>query len=347
MRILFVTIGDLTVNGRFARLKVETDGSLLYVTLGRFPRTSSSNTYSMSVTYNGETRMTVVSSSADKTVIFPYSDVVRELTLSGNQISYDGESYGSSAIFSWKGGVNDPVPEAVVDFEGIRHKRYFTFDYSFKNGNAGQMHLVAVYGNYHNIERDSWGVATHLQAKREGGSFSKTCSYDPAEYDKVEYYLYFACYESSSDGRDEYVGICEYVSPVYYISSIGSPYAPFGIEYGAAVNGVREIVWQMTEDSNFDDVEFELQRSVDGGEHETVYLGNETSYRDTDVSGSVSYRVRAVSGADASPWCGREASPYSRCNVYIGVGGVVQPARSVYIGVGGVPALTSGEVLIG
>lgn len=349
MKLLFVTNNSFTVDGVFAMMRVETDGTSLYVTVGKIPRsTIDEGEISLSGTYNGQTEDLSSNNLSGKTAVFPYSDNVKEITLSGAGIWYNSTSAGS-VTFSWNGSYADPTPEVSVDFTGIRYGDNYKFTFGFGANGGYKTYLIGAYVNTFRDSDRAWYRLTLKSGKQAIDSLSGNVTSVYNGSSKVEFSLYFAIYRSSNDGTEEYIGLYEYVSPVYYITEPGFPLAPFDLECESSEDG-REIFWDYIPDDKFESVEFELERYADG-EYETVYRGSDTAYSDTEYAGvrGVKYRVRAVSGNLASPWVEAEDESSlipSGTNVYVCVDGEIVLGSAVYVGIDGVPTLTCGKFTV-
>lgn len=351
MKLLFLTTADLQTGGNTVRIKVETDGTTLYVKAGRFPRsTSSYGGVYLEITYNGEAKAMSSSPFSDMQVSFPYSDSVKQITVSGGELYYDGVEYGESITFAWKGNYSDPTPSVNVSFNGIRYESQFTLSFSYNNKGSYYIYPIAVYANTWHTENKKWYRLTYLSAKSTSSSLSKSLSSTQNNRSKIEFYIYFAMYKKSTDAEDDYIGICEYVTPVYTITNRGTPYAPHGLYYDDVEAGIREEVsWTRVADSSFSTVEYQLQRSIDGADYVDIYEGEDDYYYDRvpEKTRTVSYRVRAVSDDKVSAWCEGDEKNLVKCNAYVGVNGVIRSGMAVYIGVNGQPKETQGEFIVG
>lgn len=351
MKLLFITNNTFIIDGTSAMLRVETDGSMLYVTLGKIPRaTVSDGFFSANCTYNGEVRDLSSNDLAGKTAVFPYSDSVKEITISGNEFYYNNAP-DSSLTFAWKGGASDIIPDVSVGFAGLRYGDRYKFTFSYGDNAGHKACLIAMYANTRRDSDGRWFRITLVNGKRKETQISGTVTSIFNGRSRVEFSLYFACYKTDSDGIEDYVGLYEYVSPVYTISEKGSPYAPHSLNYEVTDNG-NAVSWEYVTDSEFPGVSFELERSVGGGDFSLIYAGYEKHHTDTGVpvGSRVEYRVRAVSGEDSSPWINiADGSPASSVtsNVYVSVGGEMIRAAGVYVGVDGIPVLAKGQISVG
>ena len=351
MKLLFVTNNTLTIDGTMAVVKVETDGSMLYVTLSKIPRaTVNVGMFRVSCMYNGEERDLSSKDLAGKTAVFPYSDDVKEVTVIGDDIYYNNEP--ENAIdFCWKGGIADADPKVNVDFRGLRYNQSYKFTFDYEKNDGYKIYLINMYANTRRDSDGRWFRLTLVNGKRDGAQLSGNVTSIFVGRSQVEFILYFACYKSDSDGIYDYVGLYEYVSPIYKISELGTPYAPYNVDCEALYNG-NAVSWECVSDNEFPNVSFELQRAVGREEFETIYAGYEKNYTDTALTAShgTEYRVRTVSGENYSPWVYKtEENPDTAIvsNLYLGIGGNAVRAAGVYVGVGGVPVLTHGQVTVG
>lgn len=348
MKLLFVTNSSFTVGGTAAMLRVETDGTMLYVTLGKIPRATVSGGFDVECAYNGEEKTLSSGNFESKTAVFEYSDYVREISLCGEELSYNG-TLNSVLNFGWADGALDVTPDVQVDFVGLRYNQKYKFTFDYGETDGYETSLIAMYANTKRDSDGKWFRLTLSEGKQSGNEVTGSISSIFDDRSKVEFILYFACYKADSDGIEDYVGLYEYVSPVYTISEQGLPYAPYDLNYEAVDGGVR-IFWKTVRDSEFPYAVSEVQKST-GGEFYALYTGAGNECVDTGASipGTV-YRVRAKSGSNLSPWVEKEESASAvpaKCNVFIGIGGSPIAAAAIYVGIGGKPTLAGGNITVG
>lgn len=351
MKLLYLTTDDLQTGGNIVRMKVETDGATIYVTADRFPRnTLVYGGVALNITYNGETKRMESQPLSKMQVSFPYIEEIKEIRVDGENLYYDGVEYGDFITFSWKGKYSDPTPSVNVFFDGIRHESRFTLSFTYNNQGGYYIYPVAIYANTWNSTYNQWSRLTYLSGKSTKTSISETFSSNYNNRSKIEFYIYFAMYKKATDAEGDYIGIYEYVSPIYSITSKGTPYAPHDLSCGEIVAGYGcTLTWNRVTDTAFPSVQYELQRSLNGGEYEDIYFGAEKLFNDfiPDKTRTVHYRVRAVSGDKASAWCDGDEINLVKCNAFIGVNGVIRPGVAVYVGVNGKPVETQGEFIVG
>ncbi len=344
MKLLFTNTSAYYVGGRRANIMVETDGERLYVTVCPEKYTTlSPKDAELYVTYNGETCDMSSYPFRERTVSFPYVRDVKSISVS--------ETDGSTgATFSWKGDVYDPTPRASVAFAGAGDTPPGRVSYECEVEGNYTACLIGMVTHIWDEDRQSWFVGYRTFDKDTSGSYAAYLLDNEDYWDKCQFDLYFAAYKNSNDAHGDYVGIYKYSSPEYLVVGYSSPYAPYNLTYNSlTAGGSGKVRWSRLYDSKHKVVNFELQRSIDGGEFESIYRGQDKYYIDTlpEDAVTVVYRVAAMNGTVIYHWCVGEKHSAALCNVYVGVDGEIRPASAVYIGMGGVPTVTTSLFEVG
>ena len=334
MKLLYTNTQRYYIDGNLANIEVETDGELLYVTVGPEKHASlPENGVELFLSYNGEERDISTSPFRGSRVTFPYDESTKSVTL-----TLGG---GETRVHSWAGGAGDPTPKVSVSMEGFRHYDNYKITYSCTAIPGYTVSVVNAVTHIWSEERQTWYASDCNIGTGSSGVFTDMLLSAEDYWDKVQLDIYFAAYREGADG---YVGIYKYSSPVYQVVGSSSPYAPHSLTYGdIRAGGSGEISWSRLYDSDHKGVYYELGRSVDGGEFSRIYCGQDTEYTDTLPHDAVTvvYRVGVMEGESVRYWCVGERRGTALCNVFVGVDGAILRAAAVYIGKDNSPTPTT------
>lgn len=351
MKTLYKTIYDLKLGNMYADLIVQTDGNLLYVTLNPVYKQDTLNSeeffeISANVTYNGTTKSLSSSPAVKKRVTFTYADSIKCVSLTASSVTYGGTYDSASNTFSWSGSYNDPDPEVTISVSGARAGTNVTASYSFSNTGSYQVCLLGVrYMNY--VSSNSrWQSSIKLMNKNTSPSYSMKINSTTSAGTRIMFEYTFACYMSSDDLKEDYIGLYVYTTPEKIVSAATYPFVPDEIKYGRPRRlKPLTVTWSAVVDSAYPATNgYELQKAENGiSFFETVYTGAATTFTETisQYTTSVAYRVRALGASKNSLWRTGSFFDRSTTNVYIAVGGEIKEAEGIYIGVNG--AVTEAE----
>jgi len=340
MKLLYTNTFVCRFDGRLSHIYIETDGELLYVTVGPEKYTTlEPEDMELYVTYNGLEADMSSYPFRERTVTFPYSGEVKSLSIT----DADGQVYN----YTWAGGLYDPTPFAGVSFTGFRHYDKYKITYTCEPISGHTVGLIGIVTHIWSEERQTWYSGSQSFNCDTSGVYADQLGSSEDYWDKCRFDLYFGAYK---DGVDGYVGVYKHTSPEFLVVGSSSPYAPHNLTCESIkAGGSGEIYWSRLYDSKHLSVYYELQRSVNDGDFEQIYRGQDNEYTDTlpeDVV-TVIYRVRATNGSYASDWCVGECQSAALCNVYVCVDGEMRPASAVYIGINGVPTPTTSLFEVG
>ncbi len=358
MKILFKNLSDMCVgdwentsytSNIYVDFRVKTDGVKLYVSMAPMYvyRDSYTESVSVPITYNGVTK--TLSASVfrkELTAEFNYSDGVKSLFVGGGVYLYNGSDSSASysengKTISWLGGADEFEPTFSITFDGWREDdgyiepKWILSPPSGKKAyviNVCHTHKAAINGGE---VRESLKYSYPVKISSNTFSFSSSLSAGDRFYLK----MYVAVYNSANDAADDYIDLYEYSTREIVVSAYRQYYQPYGLEYRAPVaGGSLKVSWISPRDPDLylsRTNPYELQRSVNGGTWETVYLGKSLFFTDTIPSScdTVSYRVRVTAYAySASNWCVGEVKETILSNIYVGVNGAPRLAVGAFVG---------------
>lgn len=345
MKILYKTIQQLTLGGYYARISVETDGSLLYFKVSPKPITSSvySGALTLTLNYNNTTKNIVWNLAEDAETTFTYKSSAKTVTISGVEITYKSVSYGTSHGFTWGGTYTDPDPTLNVTYPVGVHKDAAAILKWTVNDPRSRTYKVLGVNVCGKLNPDSsWFNEQQSTTSTSQFSFTpeKVSQFVAGNYIYFEVMLGF--YASSGDDVEEYTGFAEIKTPVYLINSTKSlPCAPYYISITQPERGRPcTITWSDVTDQTREVTAYKLVYGKNGGSVSTVLLDDDdakvTSYTFTIPSGikTIKFGLRSLtevsysySAYNLTPWFDVIGG-----NLYVGYGGKLVQASAVYLG---------------
>ena len=337
MKYLYNSIEPFSLDGTELFAEIKADGRFLYVSL---ELAYGSGYLFGSVRYNGVSEDFYISGTSGSTLVFDYSDVTKTAVIS---------SYGESYTCSWRGSLNDPDPQVMVGYTGVRINDNIltTFDYSTSPSRYNALLAPKMY--FKRIGDSGWTLMSYSASKITAQSYSKHIFGGNPAGTLYKYVLLFAAYRNSGDLMENHIGLTEVELPVFTLTDEGTPLAPCGLTYESGHSGQPlRVSWNAVNDPDYSIDGYVVTRCVDGSAYSEVYRGASPSFDDIPpaTAHTVSYSVCSFSDGVESAYCDGEVVPLITSNIYVGSGGV-RPACAVFIGRNGNPVQAGAVAHVG
>lgn len=195
MKLLYTNIDKCYLDGALSNIAVETDGELLYVTVGPDKhRTEAKDEMELHVIYNGEEADISSSPYRERRAGFSYDNGVRDAEiLLGN---------GGRYSFSWAGDMYDPTPRAEVSVYGFRHLDRYKITYDCGSIDGYEVCLAGLKLHIWNEERQAWYTEAVLPDRNTSGVYANQLDSSDDYWDKCQLELYFAAYKDGESMSD-------------------------------------------------------------------------------------------------------------------------------------------------
>lgn len=364
MKILYKTAQKLKFGSMFAGIEVKTNGTELFFSVR--PRNNAARLYTsalqLTVTYCGVSR--TMSWSAFRTELsasFPYVDSVKEITVSGAEITYKEVAYGTSHVFSWGGSFSDPDPTLEVVFPmGFKEDcpSEITWTVSDPLGREYRVLGVTVFGKLPSAGK--WAYSVQSGYTDTSFSYLVGDDYDFNSIYCIHVEVMVGVYDSSDDDDEHYTGFAEAISPLYSIGENDAPYPPYFLSITKPRKGEPcTVEWNEVVDEDYPVTSYRLMYAVNGGTFNTELLnGSATSFTHTHDDSVTKFRYEVRSQSDVKTQYGSTTTTYSgyiasdwiditESNVYIGYNGEVCCVSEMYLGKDGAVVEVSPNVTVG
>ncbi len=364
MAILFRTISTLTVDGMEARLTVYRGEDRLRVELEPYNSAATvayTSALQATVTYNGRTE-TLTASPFTKNVsaLFPYSENIRQVTLSAASVSYHGTT-SSSVTIPWKGNGTVPPPTLAISYaSGVIIDQPARVEWTVSDVPAGYtastvgvwMYFAAGNGMF-----PAYNRSVLVSGKSDITAYEHTPTL--AEQNVLYYRIAVGVYASREDATEDYVAYAEIDTPAYicsgttlYTLSACNVRYPSAVAKGCPIT----IRWEL------------LPTATKTGKVLLQYSYNQRNiwydictisdlsirsyqYTVTQDWTSIGFRVIAVSTRNSYerglPAYGGKWAEIGKSNVYVGRDGVPVLASLVQVGSASDGAYTGGYAAVG
>lgn len=344
MKLLFTNTTPINVGNYVfpfvANFRAESDGELLYLTASYMYGRVYNGAVEFTVTYNGDTRTVKQEPFSSQVFVFPYSEDVSSFTVWAPEIYYRSVKYTDGYTFTWHTSMDGTDPELTLSVEPPRCEMTQTISWKATDPLGRPVYVIGLTA-HHFAPGDydgDWEIGLHYSTRYDAESSRQINILSTQDLGKHVYYKATAAvYETADDEIDDYIGVTEFISPVYVYSQKYSPYAPFDIQYKTPVVRVpMKITWQSMALQNYPAKAFQLERSVNGGEFTLVYEGASTAFADTIPEGTetVAYRVRVSENVTTQYIVGRTLEAVLS-NLYIAGNGELRIAAGLYLGENG------------